>query len=493
MIEMKTKKKWMWGIAVAVSVAALSVGLYKFFAADDYRLVLPPNPVALATMDWVRLSEENDMSIQDWEKLLPEELKTRKAGIDWSKKMYAFVTSNDYGGLLAAIGNEAELRRFLDEMADKTFCTPVEDYGGFSWTVWDDNWMVGLGHGALLVMGPGLKSDMDALRHYMSDCFGQKKEESGMSSPLFTQLDGGRDAFFRAVSRLDLLPDFRGAELLKELSKHVNLNDVYVCAGLDLTPHGVTAEAEISSKNSDINRYCERLDSLCKPLDGGFARRVPKDALAWACINVDGNSLLEMLRQNPVVRTALIGLNIGVDADMIIRSIKGEVAVTVPSSVISDSGHFLLTAHLAEKDFLKETTYWKESAAENEAVVFRNFGNNRFYMAGNGMQAYFGVKGETLYVTPNEELEDWADSPETETLSEWESRIRDCRFFLWVNVDRLTLYPFADKSRRNGLDTWPDWFDSVALHSSDARRLTLELHSRGNRNLLKDLLKQWTK
>ena len=158
------KKKWIWGAAV-VLVLALSLGLYRFFTADDYRRVLPSRPLALAAVDWVRLSEENDMGMQDWKKLLPEGLEPGQTGIDWSKKMYAFVSSKEYVGLLAAVSDEADLRRLLDEAAKKGRCTPVEDYRGYSWTVWDGSWMVGFGDGALLMMGPGLKADMDALRY----------------------------------------------------------------------------------------------------------------------------------------------------------------------------------------------------------------------------------------------------------------------------------------------------------------------------------------
>ena len=93
------KKKWIWGAAV-VLVLALSLGLYRFFTADDYRRVLPSRPLALAAVDWVRLSEENDMGMQDWKKLLPKGLEPGQTGIDWSKKMYAFVSSKEYVGLL---------------------------------------------------------------------------------------------------------------------------------------------------------------------------------------------------------------------------------------------------------------------------------------------------------------------------------------------------------------------------------------------------------
>ena len=485
------KKKWIWGAAV-VLVLALSLGLYWLFTAGDYRRALPSRPLALASVDWVRLSDENGMGMQDWKKLLPEGLEPGQAGIDWSKEMYAFVSSKEYVGLLAAVSDEADLRRLLDEAARKGRCTPVEDYRGYSWTVWGGSWMMGFGEGALLMMGPGLKAGMDALRYDMLTCLRQKEAESGMSSPLFSELDSV-DASFRVVSRLDVLPNFRGVEFLEGLPGHANLSDVYLCAGLSLSPHGVTMVAEISSQDSDVNKYYEQMAFLGKPLDGEFAGRVPEDALAWACVNVEGGSLLEMLRQNPVVRTFLIGLNLCVDADLIIRSIKGDVAVTVPASALQNPGNVLVTAHLAEKDFLKEAAYWRESAARSGTWTFRDFGNGRFYLAANGVQAYFGVDGETLYVTPEEEMKDWASNPETETLSEWDSRIKDSRFFLWVNLEQVKRAPMVDASwRESGMDGGRkilDMFDAIVLSSSDARRLTLELHTRGSRNLLKDLSK----
>ena len=169
------------------------------------------------------------------------------------------------------------------------------------------------------------------------------------------------------------------------------------------------------------------------------------------------------------------------------------MAVTVPASALQNPSNVLVTAHLAEKDFLKEAAYWKESAARSGAWTFRDFGNDRFYLAANGVQTYFGVEGETLYVTPEEEMTGWVSGPETETLSEWNSRIKDSRFFLWVNLEQVKRDPMMGAlCRESGVDEGRkilDLFDAVVLRSSDARRLTLELHTRGNRNLLKDLLK----
>lgn len=87
----------------------------------------------------------------------------------------------------------------------------------------------------------------------------------------------------------------------------------------------------------------------------------------------------------------------------------------------------------------------------------------------------------------------WVSGPETKTLSEWNSRIKDSRFFLWVNLEQVKRAPMVDALwQESGVDggrKMLDLFDAIVLCSSDACRLTLELHTRGNRNLLKDLLK----
>lgn len=451
--------------------------------------VLPANPKALAVVDWQRLSDEGGMTGEDWKELLPDEVDFGSCGIDRGKKFYAFVSSEETLGFLMPVSDEDDLKRTFEEFAKGGKCTPVEESRGCCWTILDDVWMVGFDHRALLVAGPATGADKKALRYEMQTCFKQGEEESGKSSPLFKKLEQ-KDASFRLVSRLDMLPAFRGMDFLTDLPEEANLSDMEICADINISSRGITLEAEIESENPDVERYFEKMAQFSNPLDGSYADNVPTDALAWACVNVDGTSLLENLRKNPTARTFLIGLNMAVDADMMLKSVKGDVAVTFNAPALQGSPGFLLTARLTEKDFLKESAYWKESAERN-GLKFRDFGNNRFYMATPGTQAYFGVDGETFYVTPDEGMTGLVDAPETKTLSEWKGRIKDSRLFLWLNLEQAKRHPRAEallkKGRAGGEKL--DLFDAVVLRLSDARHLTLELHTRENRNLLRDLLK----
>lgn len=463
--------------AAAVVACAGAYWGYRTWAADDYVHALPVRPKVLMAVDWAQVAEGAGIGMDGLASLAPGGMEIPE-GIDWTKTSYAFVSGKEYVGLLAAVSDETRLAEWFRKAAGKGLCKDVEERNGRHWTVWDNSWMVGFDDRALLVMGPGVPSAMDVLRQEITADLRQDKEKSGMASALFADVEqaGGGCVF---AARLDALPDIYGNELAFGWPEHANLSDVNVVAGMRFLENGLTVDAEIRSKNSEINKYYEQLALLGGEISGEYASYVPEKALGWLCMDIDGERLLEQLRKNPLVRTYLMGLNMGVDADLMIRSVDGDVAITLVPRDALENG-MLLTAHLGKKDFLEEAPYWKESAAKSGALEFRDFGNNRFFMGTGSLRAYFGVAGETLYVTPDEELARQVCAQKTSTLNEWEDEIEGSRFFLWCNLEQL-----------RHLDEWPqrlDLFSDLVLRSSDARHFTVDLRGAKGQKVWKTLL-----
>ena len=472
------KRAWIWVAAVAVILGAGAFWGYRAWSSDAYLYALPSHPKALMAVDWPELVRGTGLEAEELATCIPEGMEIPQ-GIDWEKRTYVFMSGKEFTGFLAAVADRDELAEWFREAAKKKLCGEPEERAGRYWTVWGGSWMVGFDDRALLVMGPGLQAEMDVYRREITACLLQDKEESGMQSPVFGDVEkAGKSCAF--VARLDVLPDLYGKEALLGLPGHASLGDVNLVAELELEEDGLTVDAEIRSENPDVNRYYEQLAVLGGEIDGTYARYVPTDALGWCCVNVDGGYLLEQLRQSPMVRTFLLGLNMGVDADLMIKSICGDFAATFfPERPLGDG--YLLTARLENTDFLKEAPYWKESAARTGAMVFRDFGDNRFFMSAGGLRTYFGVKDRTLYVTPDGELAAQVCAEETPTLSAWEDEIGGSRFFLWGNLRRML--PAAGGLERLGL------FRDVVLYSSDARRFTLELKGEEGRNVWKEILR----
>ena len=175
-------------------------------------------------------------------------------GIDWSKKTYLFVSAKDYVGLLAPVSDAEKLAAWFDEAAADGKCNAPEMRNGRRWTVWGGSWMVGFDDRALLAIGPGLAAEMDVLRQEVTACLRQEKDESGMVSSLFADVDG-EDSACRLAAQLDVLSALYGEDFMRGLPEHANLSDVNVVAGLNLLANGFTLDAEIRSENPEINAY----------------------------------------------------------------------------------------------------------------------------------------------------------------------------------------------------------------------------------------------
>ena len=472
-------KRRIWiGAACAALACVMGYWVFRSWSSDDYLHALPSRPKALMAVDWLRLADDSGLGRDGLAAWFPER-GTLPQGIDWKKRSYLFVSGKEYVGLLVPVEDKEKLAGWFQKIAGSGKCTMPEERNGRYWTVWDGSWMAGFDDRALLLIGPGLKANMDALRQEVMACLRQKKEESGMVSSVFADVEKSASACL-LVAQLDVLPAFYGENFKSGLPDHASLSDVNVVAELQFSERGLTLDAEIRSENPRINQYYERFALLGGKIDGDYAACVPAEAMGWCCVNVDGDKLLEQLRTHPAVRTFLLGLNMGVDADLMIKSIRGDLALTCYPSAFSGTD-FLLKARLENTDFLKEVAYWKESAARSGALTFRDFGGNRFFIGTESVQVYFGVAGRTFYVTPDKGLAAHADGPETSTLAEWEKEIKGSRFFLWFNLAQLHNVP-----------GWPggsDLFGSLVLRSSDARHFTLDVRGEKGRNVWKDLLK----
>ena len=99
-----------------------------------------------------------------------------------------------------------------------------------------------------------------------------------MASALFADVEqaGGGCVF---AARLDALPDIYGNELAFGWPEHANLSDVNVVAGMRFLENGLTVDAEIRSKNSEINKYYEQLALLGGTSGDHTAEYVPVFAI----------------------------------------------------------------------------------------------------------------------------------------------------------------------------------------------------------------------
>jgi hypothetical protein len=199
---------------------------------------------------------------------------------------------------------------------------------------------------------------------------------------------GEQDGFLKVNTALNNLPD----KYVSGLSKGIKLSDSRVNAGLGIGKKDITLSASLADSP------LAHVEGWGQPIEGNLFNLQPADPVFWLCFNIKGETLLNFLRQQPQLRTALLGLNMMADVDMMLKAIDGDVLITMPKLDIKNP-ELLLTATLANADFLKNAGDW-------DGITKR--GAQDFMASLEGIPTYFGVRNGVLYLTNSQKLADSA-------------------------------------------------------------------------------------
>lgn len=489
---MMKNRKWLYPV-LALIVCGIGIWLFtSLFKANDYLNVLPAQPKALAVINLAKLADEaglQDENQTEWRQLFE---KYSESGLDWSKPFYAFVTSKESVGMLAAVSDEELLDKSVMEGHTKGWCDYLDDYRGYKWALFDGSWLLGFNEDVALLMGPVIASDMNMTRAEMLRCFHQEKEESGCSSRLFAEVSE-RESSVALSSTLDVLPNSFNETFKMGLPGHATLGDIRVVADCRFTSRDLIVNCEIGSDVPEVNKYYEKMTVINGKLNGVFSTDLLPNTLLWASAHVEGKSLLDLLRKDPDIRTFLIGLNMGVDADRMISSIAGDVAVRIDSVSNNRSYAYSLSAELSDHSFLDEADYWIQSARQQADLNLKEWSENNFYVAMPKWQCYFGVQKDWFYLASSEETARNMFKQHSQTLSSWQKDLKESRFFIWVNMKEVLGLPqVRNWLALSGNHMWQDKLQALetfAVRSTDPRHIAFKLTSRKGTNLMNELLK----
>ncbi len=483
-------RKWLY--IVLVVVCGIGIWLCCLnFAKNDYLNVLPGQSKALAVINVERLIKEADLDETTLKQtgLLSE--RYADIGIDWSKDIYSFVTTKEYVGALAAVDDKDKLKAFFEKSHEKGYCGNIEKHQGYQWVVLHDSWLIGFDDEAFLLMGPAVGSDLNMLRQDMLRFFYQDEDESGRKSLLYEGVKERRTSVSLA-STLDVLPTTYSVKFKSGLPEHATLSDIRVVADFEFTPTMVTMNCEVGSDNKEIDRHYEGLAVINDDIEGTFISEVDSTTLLWASTHIEGKGLLDLLRKNPDVRTFLLGLNFGLDADQIIRSMKGDVAFRLDSITQSDKPVYTMLAELSDQSFLDGSDYWTQSVPVYGGISLKKLDKTDFRMDLQGKTFFFGVNNDCFYMTSSEASVGSMFKKSSSVLKPWEKDICSSRYFVWLNMRAFKTAMEKWSGLHAGYADWTDKldvFDSFVVHSKDARHIAFVLKTKDNKNLFKELLK----
>lgn len=489
-------KKYIVGATAGVVAALIGVLVYVFTGVPTYLRVLPADSKALAYLDVKQLLHSGHANTEDLVKLIPSDMNIEKTGLDLSERAYAFVSKNESMGLIACVEDADELKKLFTALKEKEICGEIEEFQGYNWVVIDHNIQAAFNDEVLLVMGPATMDAQGELRREMLGYLKQSESESAIEGQLFKKLQGQKAAISFACM-MDVIPQNQREQSAAMMPQNINMEEIGVMISLKADKKKIALRSEIFSENENFEKYIQEWTKAYKPIEGNLLNMIPSRMLMWMGANVNGEQLILQMRKNPTLRTYLAGLNLGIDADMVIKSMDGDISLAVPGLTNSFEMPLLLTAEIKNSDFIKDVDYWKESIEKNHYLSLDNYGKDQYRFSTGNQHFYFGVKNELLYACVTEDMARQAcEKQHNELINEYQKTIKGSLFFMILNMEEVInnteVYAniFGFRGMEGPVKHILGLFHAVVLKVADPKIMELEIYTKDEVNILKTIINE---
>ena len=382
---MKGRKIFMWLAAVVLLTASCS--------DSDYLNAIPEGCTALVSVDMAQTvgTNQSDGQTNPLARLLRvDELKD--CGIDLASKLYFFEAPDGMLGMAAKVDSQKRLAQWLEGMSDNGMATKLTERRGFEFCVLRDSWVVGFSESAMLVMGPVAANAQAALVQQVATYLAQNEEQGIKGTPMFAKLDSIGSSV-ALVAQAQALPEKFVAPFTLGAPKEADASQVLIAAEMTVDDGCLNIQGETFSFNKRIDAALRQAQRIFRPIRGDYAASMAEGSLLGVFMNVRGADFLTLLQQNKGIMALLTGINTAIDMDNILRSVDGDMSVTVP--VLGDKFDITMAARLAQREWLKDVDYWKRSCPSGGRII--DTGKDSFCYTDGQTTFHFGVTADNQF------------------------------------------------------------------------------------------------
>lgn len=384
---------------------------------QDYTAVVPANSSAVISFDFQTLAEQSHLDRSDKQQALKQLLHVENVGdcgIDMSVPVYAFETIDGQLGMVASVDDDDDLENWLNGLVKTGDCKPLTKKRDFTFTVLHDDFMVGFSSSALLVMGPVVGSAQGELQRQMIRYLKADDDEGIKSSRLFETLDTISSPV-AMVAQAQALPEKLIAPFTLGAPKGTSPTDILVAASMEVKNGCLVVTGENFSLNKQIDQSLKQAAKEYKPLTAKYLMSLPAHSLITMACGIDGEKYIKQLRTNDAFRTLLAGINQALDIDMMLKSIQGDLLITVPS-MKGDKMDFQLLGEATNKNWMDDVAYWKTSCPKGAKI--NDWVKDGYHLTGSDWNTYFGVSpSNLLYICSSPEAAQQAGQPVSQPLA----------------------------------------------------------------------------
>lgn len=369
--------------------------------STDYVNVIPQGSTALLSINPTSVgSGVNDA------KLLAQLLhidNVEDCGIDLSERLYAFEAPDGSLGAVARVSSASDLETLFNDLSKTGLCTKLTERKGFKFTVVHGSFVAGFSDDALLIMGPSVGAAQAELQNTMAKYLKADEDDGIRETEMFERLEQMQGAV-NVVAQAQAFPDNIAAPLTLGAPKGTSPTDVYIAASMELKGDGVVCiTGENFSFNDSVDKALKAAAAQYVPITETFVKSISSTNLFTMICGVNGEEYIKQLRSNEAFRTMLLGLNTAIDIDMMLKSVKGDMLISVPQTD-GDKIDFQMVAQTGNSKWLDDVAYWKTSCPDGSKIIDWQ-GKRSFHFTSTDWNVYFGLnQSDELFFGSSEQL-----------------------------------------------------------------------------------------
>lgn len=473
-------KKTLFVLAVIIVAVAIGGYYFLFGRKDVCKNVIPEDAKAVIVLDSKQLVKQMGFSISDIMDFLKSD-KKEGIGIDLLSPMYGFLSNESYLCGVMALSDADDFEEAIKEKG-----VSVESQRGFKWA-YSNEMVVCFNDKKALLLGPISQAESNNMRPRMVEWMSQ----SSSNNPLLLSVLK-EDGALCLCSKMSVLPSTSIQQALKYLNNPFDMDKVYMHAALKVKKKSLQLSTYIDSDEEDIKELFSKPYGIFRPIQGKQLQSSVSDPILWIGFNAKGTLLLEELRKNSVTRLLLVGINLCMDADMLLKSVDGDVSFEL-SDITSKQVDYTFKAQVSNQDFIKNANEWNTGFLGN-GYSFKAIDNNNYMLQGEGKVSYFGVKDDLVYLTSNQDVaKDIKSNTSDSFASTNKSEITDKVFYASINVSRLSGIQEMQNMMGGNKDMYNPVLgniDRFTVSATDYLHYNIELTTKQN---ISDFIKQLLK
>ena len=471
-------------IILVLVVIAIAIGAYFFLFGkkDVCKNVIPEDAKAVLVIDAKQALKQMDFSISDIFKVLKHRQQKKEDdksgwGIDMLAPMYGFVSTDNYVCGVFALSNAKDFEKRISEEN-----ISIESQRGFKWAnkgeillCFDDE--------KALAIGPVNMAESDRMRGKMVEWMKQGSHEVPVLSSLKKD-----DGVICLRSSLGVLPPAVSNQIAGNI-QNVDMDNIFLNASLRVKEKSFLLSTELESEDENFTKYTSEFDNLFRPIDAQKLPACIEEPMLRVIANVKGEDVLPKLRENIVVRTMLVGINLCVDLDMMIKSIDGDVIIEYAGRSAS-SPTFVASAKIKNQDFLKNAKDWC-TGSSTFGYSCQALDDKNFALQSGGNKYFFGVHDNFLYLSSDNGKTLHFSAPQLEKKNSlvWEQS-QGKRLYASVDIGKMYNFYFLLSSAVSQDNNSVTGLDHINVSATDFKHVQYELTTREiTTDFIKKLLK----